>query len=142
MAKTISHPGIVESIDANGVLVRIESMSACGICHAKSACSMADMQEKIIQVHPELQQFEVGEPVNVVMKQSLGRRAVMLAYILPLIVLVASLLILFSAGLPEGAAGLLSLGILALYYLALYLFRNKLDKEFNFELEKHPDTLN
>ncbi len=138
MSNKISHPGVVEQIDEHGVLVRIESVSACGTCHAKGACSMADVQDKMIQVMPGLQQFEVGEPVNVVMNQSLGRRAVMLAYVLPLVVLVASLLILFSAGLPEGAAGLISLGILALYYIALYFFRNRLDKEFNFTLEKYP----
>jgi len=140
MAKTVSHLGVVESIDANGVLVRIESAAACGACHAKAGCAMSGAQEKLIQVRPSLQQFEVGEEVNVVMKQSLGTRAVMLAYVLPLVVLVASLLILFSVGLPEGIAGLLSLGILAAFYATLYFFRSKLDKEFNFNIEKTSNT--
>jgi len=83
----------------------------------------------------------VGEEVNVVMRQSLGRKAVMLAYVLPLVALVASLLILFSVGLPEGVAGLLSLGILAVFYSVLHLFRSKLDKEFNFNIEKKSNTL-
>jgi sigma-E factor negative regulatory protein RseC len=136
MAKKISHLGIVQSIDAKGVLVRIESAAACGACHAKGSCTMSGAQEKLVQVRPGLQLFEVGEQVNVVMRQSLGRKAVMLAYVMPLVVLVASLLLLFSAGVPEGTAGLLSLCILAVFYVALYLFRNKLDKEFSFDIEK------
>jgi sigma-E factor negative regulatory protein RseC len=142
MAKTVSHIGVVESIDANGVLVRIESAAACGTCHAKAGCAMSGVQEKLIQVRPGLQPLEVGEEVNVVMRQSLGTKAVMLAYVLPLVVLVASLLILFSVGLPEGVAGLLSLVMLAAFYVVLYLFRSKLDKEFSFNIEKKSNTLN
>jgi sigma-E factor negative regulatory protein RseC len=136
MAKKISHLGVVESIDQSGVLVRIESTSACGACHAKSACGMSEAQEKMVQVRAGLQPFEVGETVNVVMNQSLGQKAVVLAYVLPLVVLVASLLALTSAGVSAGAAGLLSLGTLAVFYIVLYLFRSRLDKEFNFDIEK------
>jgi sigma-E factor negative regulatory protein RseC len=138
MATKISHPGVVESVGAEGVLVRMESTSACGACRAKAACGMSEMQEKRVQLPAGLQLFSVGEAVNVVMRQSLGTKAVMLAYVLPLAALLASLLLLFSLGLPEGAAGLLSLGILALYYLALYLFRSKLNREFSFDIEKLP----
>jgi len=141
MAKVASHPGIVENIDINGVLVRIENESACIGCAAQKGCGMSSMQEKLIQIRPGLQQFEVGEAVNVVTKQSLGRKAVMFAYILPLVVLTVSLLAFTSIGLPDGAAGLLSLGTIALYYVALYFFRSKLDKEFNFNIEKISTTL-
>jgi len=141
MANKISHLGVVQSIDANGVLVRIEGVSACGACHAKGSCAVSDTQEKLVQVRPGLRLFEVGEQVNVVMKQSLGSKAVTLSYVMPLLVLVVSLLVLVSAGVPDGTAGLLSLCILAAFYAVLYLFRSKLDKEFSFDIEKISTTI-
>jgi len=68
------------------------------------------------------------------MKQSLGNFAVFLGYILPFLVLLATLIISISAGLSEGIAGLLSLGILVPYFFVLYQLRSKLSKKFSFQL--------
>ena len=133
---TIIHPGIIESINGDKVSVRILSQSACSSCHAKGACSVADIEEKIIEadLNPS-GNWKPGDQVMVRMEESLGRKAVLIGYGLPLVVLVVSIIIFLSLLNHEGLAALLSILMLVPYYLTLYLFRKRLQKEFRFRIE-------
>ena len=133
---TIIHPGIIENISGDKVSVRILSQSACNSCHAKGACTVADLKEKIIETETDQPgNFKPGDEVMVRMDESLGRKAVFLGYGLPVVVLVTSIIIFLSLLNHEGLAALLSLLMLVPYYLVLYLFRKRLHKEFRFRIE-------
>jgi sigma-E factor negative regulatory protein RseC len=131
----IIHPGIVDHLEGDKVFVRILSQSACATCHVKGACSMADMEEKLIEVQtPEYLKYNPGDNVTVRLKQSLGRKAVMLGYVVPLVILVASIVFFTLALNNEGLAALLSILILVPYYIVLWMLRDKLKKQFSFSL--------
>ena len=74
-------------------------------------------------------------PPTVVLKASMGFKAVWLAYFLPLVVLLAVALGLIALGVGEVAAGLAGLGAVALYYLVLWLFRDRLRNEYIFTIQ-------
>ncbi len=131
----IEHLGRIDAVTPNDIRVVIISQSACASCHAKGACSASDVSEKIVVVSKTNHNFLVGETVKVLLKQSLGFKALFLAYILPFIVVIASLFT-FSAFMSEGKAGLLALLILIPYYAILYFLKNTLSKQFNFDIEK------
>ncbi|MDR0413884.1 MAG: SoxR reducing system RseC family protein [Prevotellaceae bacterium] len=130
MPQRISHTGIVENIDEHGVLVRIKPSAE------QASASGTDSNFDFVQLPLWLHQLTVGEQVNVVVRQAFGKRAFMLVYLLPVVLLIASLLLLPFAGLSDGVVGLLSLGFLALYYAALYVGRHKLDREPRYSIEK------
>jgi sigma-E factor negative regulatory protein RseC len=131
----IIHPGIVDHLDREMVYVRVLSQSACATCHAKGACSIAEVEDKIIEVHDHGHKpYHPGDQVTVRMKQSLGRKAVLLGYIIPLVILVVSVVTFVSVLNNEGLAALISLLLLAPYYFLLYLFRNKLKSQFTFSI--------
>jgi len=133
---TIIHPGIIENINGDIVSVRILSQSACSSCHAKGACTVADMKEKIIETQSDNPgQFKPGDEVMVRMDESLGRKAVFLGYGLPFVVLVGSIIVFLTIFSHEGLAALLSLLMLVPYYLVLYFFRKRLHKEFRFRID-------
>ena len=133
---TIIHPGIIENIKVDKITVRILSQSACSSCHAKGACTVADIEEKIIEADLDpSQDWKAGDQVMVRMEESMGRKAVLLGYGLPLVVLVASIILFLSFLKHEGLAALLSILMLVPYYLTLYLFRGRLRKEFRFRIE-------
>lgn len=69
------------------------------------------------------------------MEESLGHKAVLMGYVLPLIVLVGSIVLFLSFFKNEGLAALLSILMLVPYYFILYLFRKRLRKEFRFRIE-------
>ncbi|HNX42819.1 MAG TPA: SoxR reducing system RseC family protein [Bacteroidales bacterium] len=135
MKPEVSHQGRIVEMDDQKISVQIISLSACATCRAKGMCSASDMTEKLIEVKNEHKYvFHQGDHVNLVMKQSMGNKAVILGYFLPFVLLLITLLI-SSQYTGELYAGLLSLGILVPYYILLYLLRGRLSKSFNFKIE-------
>jgi len=135
-SKSIEHKGRIESITGNHIKVRFLAQSACASCHAKGFCSAADMQEKAVDVFDQTNQYKVGENVNIVLKQSLGFKALWLSYVLPFLLVVLLLIILTSTTNNEVISGVGALFILFPYYSILYLKREKVQKQFTFILHK------
>lgn len=132
MSKIVTHKGKVIHLEGLDVRVMIESMSACAACHAKGMCTLSDKEDKIIDIKVSADRaakLNVGDEVVVAVSQQRGMQAVLLAYILPAILVVLSLILLLKL-LPEPLAILSALAVLGGYYYVLYLFRNKLDAKF------------
>ena len=130
---TIKHDGIVESIDADKVTVRILQASACSSCSARQLCRSSESKEKLIEVRGNYPTLHVGDSVTLQGSVRQGLRASLLAYIVPLILMVAALF--YGTHLNGEAAGALAaLLVLAIYYGGLYLLRNKLGKQFEFSI--------
>lgn len=129
-------------INPNDVEVMILAQSACAACHAKGACTMADIKEKMVKAYPSKQtHFVVGQHVMVSMRHELGSKAVIFGYILPFVVMVLTLIGFIYAGFSEGYAGLASLFVLIPYYFLLFLFRKYLERTFVFTIcELSPDA--
>ncbi len=132
----ITHPGIVERVEGQTVVVRIESQAACGHCQAKSHCGMVESADKLVEVeHPQAWQFAPGTPVKESLKQSLGYKALFLGYILPFLIM---LTVLFAVALTTGKealAALVAVVLMVPYYALLYRFRHKLRKTFHFQVQ-------
>ena len=134
--ETISHEGVVTKITDQVLEIKIMAQSACAACHAKSACGMGEQQEKIITVpRPEGQEFQLFQKVRVVMAIGQGNKAAVLAYLIPIILLLAVLFTCLGIGLGEGLSALISIAALIPYYTVLYTQRNKLKKKFEYRIE-------
>ena len=97
-----------------------------------------------------VEQYKLGDTVEVMVQQKMGWKAVVLAYLLPFFVMLAVMFVgngLLAMG--DGATGLLgdeakreavlgtvALCAMALYYLVLGMFKDKLQKEFSFTARK------
>lgn len=133
----ISHKGRILSITPEFTSVEIISESACGSCHARGLCGLGDSKTKVVEVPTRgWDSYEVGDEVDVTLRASMGHKAVWLAYVLPLLVLVCALLILTVAGVQELYAGLGGLGAVAVWYLVLWLLRSRLKNEYVFNINK------
>ena len=132
----ISHKGRVVKVTPEFTTVEIISQSACSACHASGLCGLSECTKKAIEVPTRAwDRYEPGQEVNVVLKASMGHKAVWLAYVAPLVVLLGVLLATLGLGAGELAAGLGALVGVALYYLFLWLFRNRLRREYVFTIE-------
>jgi len=117
--------------------VSILQHSACGECHAAGLCSMAELAEKTVQVPTDpYAGYGVGDEVEVILKASMGMKAVWLAYCIPLVVLLGVILGLMGLGVAEVPAGFAGIGAVAVYYLLLWLFRGKLKNEYIFTIKR------
>ena len=136
MSDSINHNGVIEKIEGNLVFVRITQQSACSGCHAKSMCAASECKDKIIEVPDYTGKFRVNENVAICGQSSLGLQAVLLAFILPLIIVVIAIVIGNNLQWKETISGLCGLFVLAVYYCILYFLRDKLKKRFIFTLKK------
>ena len=130
----IRHDGVVQEISERVVLVRITQQPACAACRAASHCHAAENKEKIITVHGSYPHLQVGDKVTVTAPSSQGHKAVMWAFSLPLLLLLAVLVVAIAAGASELLAVILAIATIAIYYLALYMLRKRISPTFSFEI--------
>lgn len=139
MAKEIQHIGTVAEVDTNRVVVRITSRSACGSCAARAACGLAEAQEKLIEVRTaDAARYAVGDEVMVGVKPYIGAKAVGLAYVGALVVLILALVLSVGVfGVSEGVGVLITLAAVALYYGVLWLVKDKIEHTIQFTINKN-----
>ena len=135
----IKHDGIIIALNEDGTaLVRIVQTSACAACKAKAMCASAESAEKemtVVLFGDE--QWAVGDTVEVMVQQKMGWKAVVLAYLLPFFVMLAVMFIGNAIwAVREEILGTVALCAMALYYLVLGMFKDKLQKEFSFTAKK------
>ena len=135
----IKHDGIIIALNEDGTaLVRIVQTSACSACKAKAMCASAESAEKeMTVVLLDDEQWAVGNEVEVMVQQKMGWKAVVLAYLLPFFVMLAVMFIGNAIwAVREEILGTVALCAMALYYLVLGMFKDKLQKEFSFTARK------
>lgn len=136
MSQKIEHTGIITHIDGTKIQVQIVQLSACSSCHAKGACSASDMDEKLIDVESNDLTLKLGDQVQLLGESSMGLFAVLLAFVIPFLLILLSLLILRSYTSNEALSGTIALGVLVPYFIILSLFNNKLKNKLKFTVEK------
>ena len=148
--KMIKHDGIIIALNEDGTaLVRIVQTSACSACKAKAMCASAESAEKEMTAvllgengkvkteNNSTQSYHVGDTVEVMVQQKMGWKAVVLAYLLPFFVMLAVMLIGNAIwAVREEILGTVALCAMAMYYLVLGVFKDKLQKEFSFTARK------
>ena len=138
MAKNeISHKGVIKSITPELTTVEIVSTSACAECHAKGMCGVAESKIKEISVPTDpYSEHSAGDEVEVVLRKSMGLKAVWISYVIPLLILMILLLSLSCVNVHEVYAGLGAIAGVALYYLVIYLMRDRLANDFVFYIKR------
>ena len=97
---------------------------------------MGEQAEKILTIpRPEGQEFQLMQKVKVIMAINQGNKAAVLAYVIPIILLLASLFICLGLGLGEGLSALIGIATLIPYYMILYTQRDKLKRRFEYRIE-------
>lgn len=117
--------GVVMRIEGGRAVVGVERGEACGACAARNVCGTHGHSLHEVVVALPREAVGVGDRVTLSISQRERLRAVLLAYVVPFVLVLVGLVGLISNGVQEGVAGLVSMGLVALYYAVLYLFRGK-----------------
>ena len=135
--QNIEHPGIIDRVENNRLWVSILPQSACGGCHSKSYCGMAEVAEKIVEVKAEntSRKYEAGDKVVITLKKSLGYRALFLGYLLPFLILLFTLILSLQLTNNEALAAVLSILVMIPYYYILYLKKDTIKSSFRFYIK-------
>jgi len=132
----VCQEGRVVGFKNGKIQVKILASSACAKCHARGLCTSLEMQEKIIDALPSSDSpINIGDTVQVIMEEKLGLKAVFYGFLLPLILLLGVLFISYNLGSGEIGSAFWAIGSMIPYYLLLYVFRRKIEKDFIFKIE-------
>ena len=127
----------IDIINGNHYTIRITQSTACSECHAKGACMAADTKIKMVDVVDTSGQFKLNERVLLSGKTSIGYKAILWAFVLPLILLISVIFVSTSIWqVSELQAALLALVALVPYYALLYIIRHKMGEKLAFTLKK------
>lgn len=138
MKGEISHKGKVLEVTDSVIRVEMISSSACSACHAAGLCSMAESVKKTVEIpRAGNDGYVPGEEVELLLTPSMGMKAVVLAYVIPLFVLLIICVSLSYTGMHEVYIGIAGLSGIAVYYLAVYLLRDSLASEYVFCIRKN-----
>lgn len=129
------HSGVVTRIAGKSVFVSLDPNLHCASCHAKGACGVPEAGPREVEITEPDGQYELNEPVSVILKKDLGNKALFWAYLFPFLLMTLTLFAA-SAFLPEWMAGVLSLGILIPYYLGVALLKNQFRKTFRISIQR------
>lgn len=134
----VEQKGIVIKKQEDKLVVKIEQKSTCSSCHARGACTSLDKKDKEIEIKSkDTANYNIGDEVIITISTKLGMKAVLIAFVLPLILIVIALFLsikIFS--LSQSLSALISLLVLSAYYFLLYKQNLFLSKQFNFTIKE------
>lgn len=134
---TISKNGIIKKITKNELIIEILSCSACNSCSIKNYCSGFESKQKEISVkNKNYVNFKKGEEVLLSIDERQAFKSVILAYVIPLIIMISTVVGMLSYKNDELIAGISGIIILIPYYFGLFLAKNKLKSDFEFKISK------
>ncbi|MBQ9285520.1 MAG: SoxR reducing system RseC family protein [Bacteroidaceae bacterium] len=137
MEQIIRHSAIVKAVEGESVKVTIVQSSACSSCVAKRMCNSSEAKEKEVEViTSDAASYRAGQKVLLEGLLSDGRAAALIAYGLPLLLMLPTLFLGIYLTGSETQGALWSLLTLVLYYLFVYLFlRKRLQQRFSFRIK-------
>lgn len=135
MSEKIKHSGVVCSVGDGCVDVRIIQASACSSCKVASRCNSAESKVKTVRVNvSDASAYAVGDTVTVGANLSVGIRASFYAYLLPLLLMVATLVAVVLITGSEGAAAFSAVGVLIPYYIMLWVLSTRMERSLCFKI--------
>ncbi len=136
MNSSCEYTGKIVQIANEKVTVCIEQHSACASCHTKGACSSADSSSKLIEANYHTKNFIIGETVKIIGKKHFGLKAVLYAFVIPVVLMIGTMILLQFYFTSELYIAMGALLIMLPYYMVLYFMNNILKTQLMFYVEK------
>lgn len=134
----IEHLGTVKSHEDGYYYILIEQQTACSTCHAKGYCNPAEKGRDIVVKVADRGDLDIkkGEKIKLFISKSNGLWAVALAYLIPVIICLFTLIILIELGISEPTSALITVGFIVIYFVFFLIFGQKFERKIDISIEK------
>lgn len=124
MGTMILHKGKIAKITEDTVTVSISTNA--DECNGCAVTLMCGKQEKLEIPTEHADRFKIGQPVTVGMQVGVQRRGTLLFFVMPMLILIATLFITLQAGVQEWASAVISLSAAGVWYALLFACRTRI----------------
>ena len=135
MSEKIEYRGVVTDVRPGILQVEILDEVACAACAAEKMCCMSGRREKRIEIPFISGDYRLGDKVTVTGKTSMSLKAILFAFILPIILILITLLVASSMKMDERQAAIISLSTVTIYFIGMYFFKDIFTKIFIFAIK-------
>lgn len=129
--RVIYHEGVAEDVDGRTAVVRFVQNGACGSCTLKSVCNPAEQRVRTVTAAHD-GTVAPGDRVQVGVAESVAWLSILFSFVFPFLVVATTFFYVYLRGGNDIAAGLLSIAALPLYYLLIYLNRQRFRSKVQF----------
>lgn len=132
------HKGIVSKIECDTLTIKVleDADANCDGCKIAVICGQNKDQGTVRIGVDNASDFAVGDVVRFYTSRSSQQKGIVLAFIIPIVLVVGLTLGLLHAGLGDGASLLTALGVTMLYYGVLYLLRHHVAGQLKWKVIK------
>jgi sigma-E factor negative regulatory protein RseC len=134
--RSITHEGVIESISDKKLFIRLSRLPACADCHARGICPVPDTAGGELMVTDRAEGLEQGDRVVVSVTRPVAYKAVWLGYVLPLILVLATMILFTALRVEEWVSALLSVSVLAPYFILIRLLDRRIERSVTFSVSK------
>lgn len=128
------HSAVVTAINEDGTFeATIETSEACGSCSAKKLCGN-DAQKSFTLVNEDPNR-KAGDLITLVISRSMGFLAILLAYLIPVAIIIGGLFTFQHFGVDEIISGVAVLVLLAVYFIALRVLKKHIENQITITIE-------
>lgn len=127
MPKLITQQATITDITPAEITLELCNQQSCGACSAKHICGQSKDGRHLTLVNDGAPR-QVGDTVELAISRSMGFKAIILAYMIPVGMIIGVLLGLQTMT-DEMTAGLVALGMLVVYFVILRIFRNRISSQ-------------
>lgn len=127
----ITKTGRITAVEKKSLQVELQTCSACGDCSIKSSCGLREYRTNVIKIATDqASSYHVGDNVEVSLSSKNGIIAVIIAFVIPLILLIGTVISGYLYGLNDIQNCICAIIILIPYYFALFLSRRIWERKF------------
>lgn len=136
MSDLLKLSGVVTSVKTDSVTVAVEQNSGCIGCSLKNACHIQQPDLNNVVVYTDIAGlYSVGDKVLLKESRTMGVNAVLIAFGIPLFIVIFALVFMVVMGCMELLSIAVSVLLLAAYYLLLYFYKGFVAFTVKFEIE-------
>lgn len=132
----ICQNGIIKAISNKEMIIKITRKDACDTCRIKEYCHPSSQQEQLIKLKcSDTRRWHAGDKVEVAISEKSLLKSVVWCYILPLILLVATIVITKMNKLSDIVSCISGIIILIMYYFGVFLSHSFFDNKVDYEIK-------
>lgn len=130
--------GVVSQINKNEIVVAVKCASACRECSQKESCSLHEMKVKSISVPVQnSSKYHIGQSVELEISTLSMVQSLAFAYGIPLVIMVATMILLTFLNYSETLCAFLSICVLIPYYLLLSRLNKWLKQKISITIKEN-----
>ena len=131
------HDATIVAIGSNNLTVSLKRSGACAACHAAANCLASEGREMLVDVPvADVAAYSVGAQVSVQLAPHAATRAIVTAFLQPLVAMTLVLAIVVKATGSELAGALSALAALVASWLLTRLLHRRVEKQLQFRINK------